>query len=411
MSVSRAYRIVWLLAMPVLCLYTIWRALQDGGWCYFKQRFGLGYPLLERPVWIHCASVGEVKAALPLLPFILQHTTCPLLVTTNTPTGKAVLRQYLSARVRHVYLPLDFVCAVRAFMGRLRPQVGFVMETELWPHLFQGCYYAGVAVVIVNGRISQRTLQAQHWLKAAYRFCLQYAFVLARSEQDQARFFALGAPAERVRVVGNIKFAMLNQQADRLEDLLPRRFVLAASTHDDEEYRLASVWVGLNVQDTLLVIAPRHPDRTPAILRQLAPLALNIAVRSRGEDVREDTQVYLADTLGEMGHFFAHAQWVFMGGSLVARGGQNILEPAYFAKAIVVGPHMENFADEVQLLKAHEAIVEVCDDQALSEVFKDFFARPEQLDRLGQNARHLIDTHRDVLQRYFSALESFLPNG
>jgi len=396
------------LALPMLG-YTVWRALHDGGWRYLCQRLGFGLPRLDRPIWLHCASVGEVNAALPLLGGLpARYPDATLLVSSNTPTGAQVLAKRCGERVHHVYLPLDFRFATARFLRRCRPCCGLIVETELWANLYRAAADRDLPLAIVNGRLSPRTLGAGRLLRPALRSCLRNVDqVLARGEADAAGFRLLGAPAERVRVVGNLKFAAAAQPVAATPRPIERRYWLAASTHDDEELQLAGLWQRLG-RDELLVIAPRHPERREAILRQLAPLGLSLAVRSRGDAIAAGTQLYLADTLGELAGFIEHAELVFMGGSLIPRGGQNLLEPARAGVAIICGPHMENFADEMLRFCRAAAVRQLGGAAELPGLLDDLLDDAAQRAELGRRAQAVVRRESGVGRAYLDALQPLL---
>jgi 3-deoxy-D-manno-octulosonic-acid transferase len=285
------------------------------------------------------------------------------------------------------------------------------METELWPHLYAACARAGVPLVIVNGRLSLRTLRAPLWLRRLYRDCLQQvSAILAISENDRTGFIALGAAAERVEVCGNIKFAAppgSNPEAIAL----PRPYVLAASTREHEEKALLEAWRAAQTDGRLLVVVPRHPKRRAQILRDLAPFGLKVAVRSRGDAIGEQTAIYLADTFGELGGFMAGAELVFMGGSLVPKGGQNLLEAARLGKAVLFGQHMENFADEARQLLGAEAALQVDSPAALGGQLTRLLADPARREVLGQRAAALMAERADMAERYLGAIARYCPGG
>lgn len=392
------------LALP-FAGYTLVRAARDGGWCYLRERFGWAPRCTAAPLWIHCASVGEVNAALPLLRELAAHGQGPLLLTTNTPTGRRVAEARVPAGIDCAYLPLDRPGPVRRFFGRARPRAGIILETELWPWLFAAATRRGIPLALVNARLSARTLRAPGWLRAAYGRCLQgTSAILARSEDDAEAFRDLGAPHERVRVIGNIKFAALSTAVDGHIDV-GRPFVLAASTHDDEERRLAAAWTSKGDARALLMIAPRHPDRGEAIVDQLQDLGLTVARRSRGERVRDDTDVYLADTLGELPALIAGAELVIIGGSLIPRGGQNVLEPARAARAIVTGPHMDNFREETAALAAAGGLRQCADVEEVTAVARELLADPAKRQDMGERAAGVLAASADMAVRYREALE------
>ena len=257
-----AYRCLLALLSPLIMSYSLVRAARDGGRDYLAQRLGYRLPKLQRPVWIHCASVGEVNAVAPLLQLIFErYPNTPLLVTTNTPTGREMLRKRMGQRYSHVFMPLDFKRAVKRFIGRFNPRAALFFETELWPNAFDCCANRGIPLVIINGRLSDRTLKAPAWLQRLYQHCLRHTrAILARSETDSKRFISLGARPGQVFTIGNIKFAQgPNSTSESSANPVGRPYWLAASTHHDEELRLARIWKAKSLRENLLVIAPRHP--------------------------------------------------------------------------------------------------------------------------------------------------------
>ncbi len=402
----RLYSLVLrLLALPLI-VYTLWQAVRLRDARYLRER--LGFPRRAGRadgIWMHAASVGEVNAAVPLLHALhTRYPQLPLTLSTVTPTGARVAARRLPAAIEHRYLPLDWPGAVRRFLAAVQPRCALIMETELWPQLFRACAARGIPVLMINARLSSRTLQAPHWLCATYCHALeQVQAVLAKSAPDAERFRKLGAPAERVRTVGNIKYAPEPGTAAAPIEL-GRRYVLAASTHDDEELQLTRAWQRCANRARLLVIVPRHPQRLTTILQQLRPFTPHIAVRSRGAKVGPQTAIYIADTVGELGGFIAGAEFVFMGGSLVPRGGHNILEVARAGKAVLFGPHMHNFREEARLFLDAGAALQVADEKALQATLERLLHAPEQAQRLGARARDLLAERGRVLETYLEAL-------
>jgi 3-deoxy-D-manno-octulosonic-acid transferase len=398
------YRLLLALIFPVLALHAAWLALRQRSGRYFLQRVGYFSRRADDSdlLWLHAASVGEVHAIVPFIAALrARHPATRLLVTTNTVTGAATAQAKLPG-VEHRYLPLDRTGGVRRFLNALRPRCALVVETELWPNLYAGCAERAIPVIIVNGRVSSRTLAAPVWVRDLYEECLAgVRAVLARSEEDRACFIALGAPGERVEVIGNIKFAAAPRPDGVVALALPRPYVLAASTREGEEALLLRAWHAAGITSHLLVIAPRHPERRAAILRDLAGHA--VAVRSRGELPDDATGIYLADTFGELPAFMAGAELVFMGGSLVPRGGQNLLEPAALGKAIVTGPHTTNFAAETALLLAEAALVQVPDEMELGRRLVALLGDAAQRESMGRRAQQAVESRRDVAERYAEA--------
>lgn len=400
------YRLLLALLAPLLFAYTAWQALRERSPRYLRERCGRFRTVApSRPLWLHAASVGELNAALPLIAALLDRDPAlALLVTTATPSSARLAARKLPPQVPHTFLPLDFRGAIERFLTHFAPRCALVMETELWPNLFAACARHAIPLQIVNGRLSQRTLHAPAWVRHLYRDTLsRVAAILARSETDRDGFIALGAAPEKIQVIGNIKFSALTD-ATAQPIALPRPYVLAASTRDDEEALLFQAWQAAEHGGRLLVIVPRHPQRLAAILKALTLPRDRIAVRSAGEGVGDQTAVYVADTFGELTAFIAGAELVFMGGSLVPKGGQNVLEPAAQGKAILFGPHMDNFADEAQLLLAHDAALQVADTAALADALTTLLSAPERRTQLGANAQALVAQRRDMAQRYAAAV-------
>lgn len=396
-----------LLALPIAG-YTLWQALKEQDRRYFTERLGhYTGKKDEGPIWLHAASVGEVNAALPLIESLVRHhPELPLLLTTTTPSGARTAKDKLPARVHHAYFPIDWPGATRRFLAHHRPRCALIMETELWPNIYRQCHQSDIPLLIINGRLSARTKKVKPWLRRLYSFCLRQATaVLARSEQDRICFITLGADRARSEVIGNIKFAAA-PRSNGIEAIdLKRPYILAASTRDDEEKLIVRAWRAIDDQSHLLVIAPRHPKRLPQILNDLPDE--KVSVRSRGEPVTDTTAVYLADTFGELPGLIAGADLVFMGGSLVPKGGQNLLEAAALGKAPLFGPHMDNFLVEADVLQSEGGAIQVKDTTQLSVAIKRLLSDKRLRENMGQKAQAVIESRRDMAERYREAIESY----
>ncbi|MCW8840759.1 MAG: glycosyltransferase, partial [Gammaproteobacteria bacterium] len=330
----------------------------------------------------------------------------PLLLTTATPSGARAARAKLPPGVEHAYFPIDWRRSVRGFLAAYRPRCALIMETELWPNLYCECPQREIPLLLINGRLSARTSRVRPWLRRLYSLCLQQVTaVLARSEQDRASFITLGAPRERCEVIGNIKFS----SAPRTERVTPtelgRPYVLAASTRSGEEALVMEAWHQAKADGHLLVIAPRHPQRREQILATLK--GEEVAVRSRQDALSAKTSVYLADTFGELPGLIAGAELVFMGGSLVAKGGQNILEAAALGRAPLFGPHMENFRTESETLLDGGGAIQVEDSTELAKKIAMLLADAPLREQMGERARLLVDERRDMASRYREAISRY----
>lgn len=405
-----SYRVLAALAAPVFAGHAVVRALRDGGRHYLRGRFGHLDPATgPQPVWLHCASVGEVVTALPLLQALRETGIAPLAISTNTPTGYATARRRAGNDVRVVYLPFDRPRPLRRFLERLQPRAALILETELWPWLYSELERRRIPIALVNARLSPRTLDAPRWWRRVCADCLQRpAILLARSHDDAEGLRRLGADEQRIRVIGNLKLAAPAGDTAEAINLGPP-FVLAASTHDDEELQIARAWRAAGARDHLLAIAPRHPGRGAAIARTLAREGFTIQRRSLGQPVGGCDTIYLADTLGELTGLMAGARVVVMGGSLIPRGGQNVLEPARAGQPIVTGPHMDNFADESARLEAAGGLVRATDAAAVVATVVALLDDPDRREAMGERARALLDAEADMATRYRKALAATIP--
>lgn len=368
------------------------------------ERFGFAsMPRLEGTLlWLHAASVGEVQSVLTLVRALLhQHPQMHLLITTGTVTSAALVAQQHLPRTCHQFVPVDTYPAVRRFLQHWRPDIAVWVESEFWPQLLWQAQAQHVPMLLVNARISQKTYE--NWIKwpATIRSMLHgFCAIYAGSGEDATRLKALGA--SDVHDVGNLKFdaepltcddAMLQQL---LQQSAGRRVFLAASTHANEEQTIAQMHRDVAQQFTglLTIIVPRHAARGASIAADLRSMGYSVAQRSAGEAITAKTDIYLADTMGELGLFYRAAEIVFMGGSLIAHGGQNPLEAARLNNAILTGPHTHNFSAIIARFVAAQAIQVVANATELKEALKSLLADTHARARLATNAADLVEQSR-----------------
>lgn len=363
-------------AAPLLLATRERRGKEDAG----RRGERLGQADRPRPdgelVWIHAASVGETAAVLPLIEALAgARPKTRVLLTTGTVTSAELAAARTDAPVIHQFVPLDTPPFARRFLDHWRPDLAVFVESELWPNLLRALDRRGIPRVLVNARLSERS--ARRWQRAprlAGYLLSGFAAVLAQTEEDAARLSALGA--RDVEVGGNLKSDAEPLPADAAalaalhSALGSRKTWVAASTHPGEERIVAAAHGRLRKQygDVLTVIVPRHRERGAAIAEELAAAGYRVARRAAAKTLPdEDTEIYVADTLGELGLFYRVAQVVFMGGSLVPHGGQNPLEPARLGSAVLHGPHVHNFAAVYADFDAAGAAREVGDAAALAK--------------------------------------------
>ena len=399
------YRLLLFILFFPLALYTIWQSLRAFELRYFLQRLAIFFPKKTEPngVWIHAASVGEVNAVIPLLKKIqTEYPDIPLTITTNTITSASVVEQQLPKTIQHYFFPLDYHYAVKRIIKKIKPKAIFIVETEFWPNLYLELTKQNVSLNIINGRISEKTLHAKKWFKDIYAKILPLVSnVFSRSEIDRSRFIELGYPENKITVLGNIKFSALASETI-VPITLERPYVLAASTRDEEEQHIIEAWIKSNHAEHLLVIVPRHPHRLPDILKKVSRFNLNIAIRSKNGHVTADTDIYIADTIGELKQFISGSKFVLMGGSFVTKGGHNILEVAQLGKAVIFGPDMSNFVDEANIFIQYNAGIQ-CDLSELTNTFNKLLSDGKFTAEIESNAQSLI-LKNDNIKKYFKCI-------
>lgn len=404
------YKFLLLLLFIPLVFYTLWQNFRAFEFRYFLQRLALSFNSKIKPngIWIHAASVGEVNAVIPLIQKICEEKPgLPITLSSNTTTSAAVAKKQLPKTVQHCYFPLDYSWMVKRLINKIKPQSIIIVETEFWPNLYTQVNKKNIPLIIINGRISEKTLHAKNWLKNIYAEILPLVTkVYARSATDQSRFIELGLNENKIEVLGNIKFSAPTQQEITPIDL-NRPYVLAASTREDEEQIIVEAWLKSERDNHLLVIVPRHPKRLSDILSQLKQFKLNIAVRSRKEPVTDTTDIYIADTIGELKQFIAGSKFVLMGGSFVEKGGHNILEVAQLGKAVVFGPDMHNFKDEAELFIQRKIGIQ-CSLNKLTNEFNNLLQNPDNILTLEKNTYILFEDNKILFDKYYKIFTNLI---
>ncbi|MDT8282658.1 MAG: glycosyltransferase N-terminal domain-containing protein, partial [Gammaproteobacteria bacterium] len=295
----------------------------------------------------------------------------------------------------------DWSINIRRFLRRLAPAALYVVETEIWPNLFAECHRENIPIHIINARLSGKTTAAKPWIRKLLRTSLSYVTSIStRSEDDTLRYISLGADKKIISTIGNLKFTTAlgtDHSTENRPFQLDREYVLLASTHEDEESQIYKLWKQL-ARSELLIIAPRHPERGSYICKKLN--CKNIAIRSEGQPIKDQTEVFLLDTVGELKNYFANAKLVIMGGSFVPVGGHNIFEPASANRAIITGPYMDNFKQELELMLANEAIVQVDSLEGLRIKLIAILDDTAQRQRLEKNTALLSHDAEQILRDY-----------
>lgn len=408
--------LTYLLLIPY-AVYWLIRALGNRSYLdRLGQRFGWGFPKIDRCIWIHAVSVGEVQAALPLIRVLRKRfPQRQLLVTTVTPTGAARVRAVFGDSVHHCYLPLEFPMAVNGFFEAVNPDVALIMETEIWPNLYRACGVRDVPLILVSARISPRSIPGYWKFLPLIRDTLSHGIIIAaQSQSDADRFRSLGASAERTWVTGNIKFDVelppqIEQQGAALRSGLfgDRPVWIAASTHDGEEQIVLAAHKILREQfpDLLLILVPRHPERFSMVRERAQKYGFKVVSRTEGIACSASTSVFLGDTMGEVPLFYSASDVAFVGGSLVPVGGHNILEPAAQGVPVICGPHLFNGQDIADMFIGLKACRIVQTQEELAVAIADLLANPDTAAKLGQNGLALLQKNKGALARLLVLLE------
>lgn len=408
--------LAYLVYAPVYCFRGRWHA--DIGTRLGFIRKGTFEGIKGRDVvWIHAVSVGEARAAESLV--CLIRAAWPhkrIVVSTVTPTGFAIVKKILRENEVAFFAPLDISFAVRRILSAVGPGLLIIMETEIWPNLIRLAKKRGSCVVIVNGRISDRSFlrygRIRPFLKSAFEnvdfFCMQ-------NQEAAKRIIALGAPCDRVKVTGNIKFDISSDLKESSSwDSLKQALVgcllfIAGSTHDNEEEGIVEIYKSLvkDFSSLRLLIAPRHLeriDRIRRIIRLQGLQATNLSTLLSGSPI-SGTQVLIVDTIGDLSALYRLCDVAYVGGSLVSKGGHNPIEPALFGKPILFGKHMDNFKEIRDIFIREKAAVEVEGFASLEYEVRKLLASPSQRKVLGDAARSLIDSNRGAALRTFGVVQ------
>jgi 3-deoxy-D-manno-octulosonic-acid transferase len=383
----------------------------------WRQHLTLDLPATRTGcLWVHACSMGEINSIALLVRWLLaQGHDVHLTVVTRTGYHQAL--RLFGDSLTLSYLPWDLPGAMRRLVRRLQPRLLLLTETEFWPGMLTACHRNDIPIVGINTRISDRSFPRYLATRALWRRWLRpVRLFLAQSDLDASRLTALGIPDDRIRVAGNLKFAIRPPEVDtdalrrRLDPSGSRPVLLIASTHDDEEHRLLSMLPGwrIEVPDLLTVIVPRHPERFDTVATIITDTGLPASRWSEPKPERCD--ICLVDAMGVLSSLYTVADLVIIGGSLAPVGGHNPLEAAICGRGVVTGPHIENFRDVMLQMQAAGAAVLASDDHELDAVIGRFLAHPAELKELHARSAAFMTDKSAVLERITAALQPFLPH-
>ncbi|HWM43838.1 MAG TPA: 3-deoxy-D-manno-octulosonic acid transferase [Burkholderiales bacterium] len=401
------YTVVLRLALPLILLRLWWRGRREPGYReHVPERFGIySGARPAKALWLHAVSVGEARAAAPLVRalkgLLPDHT---VVMTCTTAAGRETVKQVYGESVLDAFLPYDYPESVQGFLERFRPRLAVLMETELWPNLLAQCARHGVAVALANARMSEKSASGyRRWRALMGPGIRSLAAVCAQSEADAVRLRALGAP--RVEVTGNLKFDVALDAAQlaagrEWKAKLGRQVLLFASTREGEEKILLEE---LKAKGSfLVVIVPRHPQRFDEVAQWAD------ARRSRNDVPDGRTRIYLGDTMGEMAFYYAACDVAVIGGSFLPLGGQNLIEALAAGAPVVFGPSMFNFAEATRLALDAGAAIQAGDAPSAIQRAVDLISDQQQRERMARAGKALCEAHRGATQRHLEVLKALV---
>lgn len=416
------YNLIITLISPVFFLKLLYRSKQAPAYRQrWNERLGFYWTGTRKDgvIWFHAVSFGEAEAVFPLMKMLKQlYPELPQLMTTTTLTGSERVRSVFGDSIMHMYLPYDLPGAASRFLRHFQPVLGVVVETEIWPNLYRDCEKMKIPLVIINARLSERSVRGYKKIPGLVRETLGHvSLIAAQSNDDAKKFLEIGAEQKKVFMTGNIKFDY--PVPDRLREtgyglraklFGPRPVWIAASTHHGEEEQILESFesVRAKCKDALLILVPRHPERFDPVIRICARKGFSVIRRSAGLSCPAETSIFLLDSMGELKQFYATADLAFIGGSLVKCGGHNVLEAAVLGVPVIFGPYMDNFriiADS--LLKAGGA-VQIDNSLNLGLQVIELLSDERRRHSIGNCGRLFVEENRGALNNILELLRVHL---
>ena len=417
------YTALFIALIPAYFIRLTWRGIGNKK---YLQRWGERLGIANvRPtkgksiVWVHAVSVGEVNASIPLLRALMEeYPGSEFLVTTSTPTGSDILLSKLGNKIKHQYVPIDIPFCINLFINTWKPKALILLETEIWPNIIHCCKKQGIVTALVNARLSEKS--KLKYLR--FNYVIQPAInsldlILAQYESDAYRFNEIAADKE-IKLCGNLKFDQdmpeeLESISDSIRDSWSkegkrRPTLIAASTHEGEEVIVLDAFNAIleTITDALLIVVPRHLERFNKVKSLIDDQGFNFSSRSKKEDVTNDVQVLLGDTMGELNFLYSVSDVAFVGGSLIDHGGQNLLEPAAQGLPLCSGPSVRNFVEISDQLKKASGLTIIKDKKELADYFIDLVNDEHNLQKTGQASKNVFMENRGAIEIIKKDLDS-----
>lgn len=411
------YTLLLYLSLPIAILKLIAKERKSSFWkAKLKNQLGFVAKTSGNVIWVHCVSVGEFNAARPLIDQLFDiYPEHRLAITTTTITGAEAVKNHYKDRVIHYFFPFDLPFIVGSFVNKINPVACILLETEIWPNLINNLNKKTIPVMLVNARLSERSLNKYQKFSSnlVQKTINQLTLIGSQNELSSERFLSLGASLDKVVTVGNLKFDSNEKDNPNTTQLLQqmigqRRVVVFASTREGEEKKIIKSYLNTKDKfDALMIVIPRHPQRFDEVFNLIVNSGLDVKKRSYELNCDENTQVLLGDSMGELLSYYSVCDIAFIGGSLIDTGGQNMLEAAAASKPILFGSSVFNFEQIAQLLLEKDAAIQVGDADELIKTISSLLLDDTKREKLGENAKKLLEKHRGAADRL---LKLIIPN-
>jgi len=417
------YTALFITLIPAYFIRLTWRGIGNKKYLQrWGERLGIANvrPTKDKSiVWVHAVSVGEVNASIPLLRALMEeYPGSEFLVTTSTPTGSDILLSKLGNKIKHQYVPIDIPFCINLFINTWKPKALILLETEIWPNIIHCCKKQGIVTALVNARLSEKSkLKYLRFNSVILPAINSLDLILAQYESDAYRFNEIAADKE-IKLCGNLKFDQdmpeeLESISDSIRDSWSkegkrRPTLIAASTHEGEEVIVLDAFNAIleTITDALLIVVPRHLERFNKVKSLIDDQGFNFSSRSKKEDVTNDVQVLLGDTMGELNFLYSVSDVAFVGGSLIDHGGQNLLEPAAQGLPLCSGPSVRNFVEISDQLKKASGLTIIKDKKELADYFIDLVNDEHNLQKTGQASKNVFMENRGAIEIIKKDLDS-----
>jgi 3-deoxy-D-manno-octulosonic-acid transferase len=372
----------------------------------FSKLFGIKN-LNKKTIWIHAASIGEMKIAVEVSRKLIKNGHTDILITSNTPTSKILFENSKLENITHCYLPMDFYLITKKFVKMVSPKLLIIIETEIWPNLYSLCEKNETKIIIINARFNNPKGILGILSNKIYKETLnKVAHVYCKSKKDE-RGYLKYINQDRVSSLGNIKYSLIKED-ENIERIIDKKYILLASSHHREEIIIIKEWLKLKSNKFLLVIAPRHPSRLGDILSDIPLSGINISIRSKKEKIRNSSQIYIADTIGEMDSLIKFSEFTLFGGSFVDEGGHSFMEAAIHSKAIIVGPYMYNFVEETEEFLKNNALIMCQKPEMLKNIFEKLLRSKSKREIFEKNAKSLVVSKKSIIDDYITHVDKHI---